>query len=247
MKFTVLTLFPELLNEFIDTSIVKKAIINNKVIIEVVDLKDFGEGKRRNVDDTIYGGGVGMLITVPILDRAIESVINKAENKSFKSIKIIYMSPKGNCLSQEKVKHMSNSRHTHYILLCGHYEGIDERIFNLYDIEEISIGEYVLTGGELPAMVIIDSVTRLIDGVLKEEATIKETHTNILLEEPHYTKPFEYKGMKVPEVLTSGNHAEVEKYNHEQSILETKRKRPDLFEKYINETTKKEGNKDGYR
>ena len=241
IKFTVLTLFPELLNKFTYTSIVKRAIINNKVIIEIVDLKDFGEGKRRNVDDTIYGGGVGMLITVPVLDRAIKSVLNKVDSKSFNNIKIIYMSPKGNCLSQEKVKDISNKENTHYIILCGHYEGIDERIFNLYDIEEISIGEYILTGGELPAMVIIDSVTRLIDGVLKEEATMKETHTNILLEEPHYTKPFEYKGMKVPEVLTSGNHGEVEKYNHEQSILETKKKRPDLFEIYINKITKKGG------
>ncbi len=204
IKFTIITLFPEMINTFKSASIIKKAISNNKVTIDVVDLKCFGKGKRRNVDDTVYGGGTGMIITVPVLDKALDFVLNNNVNSIYNNSKIIYMSPKGKLFSQKIAKKYASSKdNIHYIVICGHYEGIDERIFSLYEIEEISIGDYILTGGEIPAMVFTDSIVRLIDGVLKEEATLLESHTNNLLEEPQYTKPFEYKGLKVPEILIS--------------------------------------------
>ena len=203
IKFTIITLFPNLLNEFKETSIIKKAVDTGKVLIDIVDLREFGEGKRRNVDDTVYGGGVGMVISVPVLDRAIESVISNEVNKLYTN-KIIYMSPKGKVLSQNVAREFAMaSDNVNYVVLCGHYEGFDERIFSLYDISELSIGDYVLTGGEVPAMAFVDSVTRLVDGVLKDEATVYESHTESMLEEPQYTKPFEYKGLKVPEILLS--------------------------------------------
>lgn len=203
IKFTIITLFPNLLNEFKETSIIKKAVDTGKVLIDIVDLREFGEGKRRNVDDTVYGGGIGMVISVPVLDRAIESVISNEVNKLYTN-KIIYMSPKGKVLSQNVAREFAmTGDNVNYVVLCGHYEGIDERIFSLYDISELSIGDYILTGGEVPAMAFVDSVVRLVDGVLKDEATVYESHTESMLEEPQYTKPFEYKGLKVPEILLS--------------------------------------------
>lgn len=208
IKFTVVTLFPELLNEFKETSIIKKAIDSKKVLIDIVDLREFGVGKRRNVDDTVYGGGTGMVITVPVLDKALNSVVTNEVNKSYED-KIIYMSPKGKVLNQSLAKEFAKvGNNINYIVLCGHYEGIDERIFDLYDILEISMGDYVLTGGEVPAMAFIDTVTRLIDGVLKDDATIYESHIDNMLEQPQYTKPFEYKGLKVPEILLSRSSSE---------------------------------------
>lgn len=208
IKFTVVTLFPELLNEFKATSIIKKAIDSKKVLIDIVDLREFGVGKRRNVDDTVYGGGTGMVITVPVLDKALNSVVTNEVNKSYEN-KIIYMSPKGKVLNQSLAKEFAKvENNINYIVLCGHYEGIDERIFDLYDILEISIGDYVLTGGEVPAMAFIDTVTRLINGVLKDDATIYESHIDNMLEQPQYTKPFEYKGLKVPEILLSRSSSE---------------------------------------
>lgn len=208
IKFTVVTLFPELLNEFKATSIIKKAIDSKKVLIDIVDLREFGVGKRRNVDDTVYGGGTGMVITVPVLDKALNSVVTNDVNKSYEN-KIIYMSPKGKVLNQSLAKEFAKvENNINYIVLCGHYEGIDERIFDLYDILEISIGDYVLTGGEVPAMAFIDTVTRLINGVLKDDATIYESHIDNMLEQPQYTKPFEYKGLKVPEILLSRSSSE---------------------------------------
>lgn len=208
IKFTVVTLFPELLNEFKATSIIKKAIDSKKVLIDIVDLREFGVGKRRNVDDTVYGGGTGMVITVSVLDKALNSVVTNDVNKSYEN-KIIYMSPKGKVLNQSLAKEFAKvENNINYIVLCGHYEGIDERIFDLYDILEISIGDYVLTGGEVPAMAFIDTVTRLVDGVLKDDATMYESHIDNMLEQPQYTKPFEYKGLKVPEILLSRSSSE---------------------------------------
>ncbi len=229
IKFTIITLFPDLLEQFKNTSIMKKAIDNHKVVIDVVDLKEFGKGKRKNVDDTVYGGGTGMVITVPVLDNALEYVTSN-QTESYEKTEIIYMSPKGKVFSQKLAKQYSNvDKSTHYIVLCGHYEGIDERIFSLYEITEISIGDYILTGGEIPAMVFTDSVIRLIDGVLKKEATEYESFTDNLLEQPQYTKPFEYKGLTVPEILISGHHQKIDDYRYEKSINETKNKRPDLL------------------
>ena len=243
IKFTVLTLFPEMFTEFKKTSIIFKALERKLVDISVVDLRKFGVGKRKNVDDTIYGGGTGMIITIPVLDKAISSILKDYDKDSNNGVKIIYLSPKGQVLTQDKAKQMSvveKDENLHYILICGHYEGIDARAFKLYDIEEISIGDYVLTGGELPAMVVIDTVTRLVDGVLKEDATINESHSkNELLEEPQYTKPEEYLGFKVPNVLLSGNHGEIDKYRYEESVYETYIKRPDLLSKYVEKNIQK--------
>lgn len=159
MKFTVLTLFPNVINEYIDTSIISNAIKNKLVDIQVVDLRNFGKGKRRNVDDTVYGGGAGMVITVPVLDEALASLNIKSDTR------IVYLSPKGKILNQSIAKEYMKDT-SHIVLICGHYEGVDERIFKLYDIEQVSIGDYIITGGELACLVVIDSVTRLIPGVL---------------------------------------------------------------------------------
>ena len=232
IKFTVLTLFPNMFSEFAKSSIICKAIDKKLIEINVVDLREFGKGKRKNVDDTVYGGGIGMVITVPVLDEALNSIVGNEPGE----FKIIYLSPKGKVLTQKKAINMAMNNNIQYILICGHYEGVDNRIFSLYDIEEISIGDYVLTGGEIPAMTIIDTVTRLVDGVLKKDATINESHyLSKLLEEPQYTKPEDYKGKKVPSVLLSGNHQEIEKYRYENSIYETYKKRPDLLELYTKE------------
>lgn len=230
MKFTILTLFPEVISQYINTSIIARARENNLVQFEIIDLREFGEGKRRNVDDTVYGGGSGMVITVPVLDRALGSI------KDVLEAKIIYLSPKGKVLEQKKLREVSLDS-THYVLICGHYEGIDERIFKLYNIEEVSIGDYILTGGELAALVFIDGVVRLIPGSIKEDSSADESLENILLEQPQYTKPLEYKGLKVPKILVSGDHGKVDEYRIQEKINETKKKRPDLYERYI-ETNK---------
>lgn len=245
MKFTIISLFPNVINEYISTSIISKARDKNLVEIEVVDLRQFGKGTRRNVDDTVYGGGDGMVITVPVLDKALASIAG------IETAHIVYLSPKGKVLTQE----MSHSylEYEHIVLIAGHYEGIDERIFNLYNIHEVSIGDYVLTGGELPALVVLDSITRLIPGVIKEGSVSNESFDKFLLEEAQYTKPEEYKGLKVPSVLLSGNHAKIAEYRYEEKLYQTLNKRPDLFKRYINENklnlnkineiiTKKEGN-----
>ncbi len=245
MKFTIITLFPSVINEYISTSIISKAQDKNLIEIDVVDLRQFGKGSRRNVDDTVYGGGDGMVITAPVLDEALASI------DGIDTAHIIYLSPKGKVLTQK----VSNEllEHKHIVFIAGHYEGIDERIFSLYNIHELSIGDYVLTGGELPALVVLDSITRLIPGVIKEGSRQNESFEGLLLEESQYTKPEEYKGLKVPEVLLSGNHAKVDEYRYEEKLYQTLKKRPDLFKRYINENkldinkineiiTKKEGN-----
>ena len=189
-----------------------------------------------------------MVITVPVLDEALASIKNIQDPNTH----IIYLSPKGRVLSQKLSEKMSKE-YEHVVLLTGHYEGIDERIFSLYNIEEISIGDYVLTGGELPALVLLDTITCLIPGVIKEDSSKNESHSNSLLEEPQYTKPEEYKGLKVPEILLSGNHSKIDEYRYEERLYTTLIKRPDLFKRYINENkldinkvneiiTKKEGN-----
>ena len=230
MKFTTLTLFPDFIDSIKDYSIIRRAIENNLISVESVNIRDFAINKHGQVDDYPYGGGQGMVMMVEPVYKAIESV--KKENSY-----VVFLSPQGKVLSQEIVKDLSKKEHI--VLLCGHYEGIDERIIENYIDEEISIGDYVLTGGEIPAMVLIDSVSRMIDGVLaSKEAYEDESHMDGLLEYPQYTRPKEFNGHIVPDVLLSGNHQEIEKYRHEMSILQTKKKRPDLF-KFIKD--KKEG------
>lgn len=227
MKFTVITLFPNVIQEYISTSIIKSAVDKGIIEIKIVNLRDFGIGKRKNVDDTVYGGGTGMVITAPVLDKALSSL-------DLEGATIVYLTPKGKTLNQNVCKMFST--YSHIVVICGHYEGIDERIFDLYNIQEISIGDYILTGGEIAALALLDSVIRLLPGVLKQEATQNESFEEYLLEEAQYTKPVEYKGLKVPEILVSGNHKMVEEYRLEDKIYTTYLKRPDLLEKYIENT-----------
>ena len=230
MKFTTLTLFPEFIESIKGYSIIRRAIENGLISVESINIRDFAINKHGQVDDYPYGGGQGMVMMVEPVYKAIESV--KTENSH-----VVFLSPQGKVLNQKLIKDLSKKEHI--VLLCGHYEGIDERIIENYIDEEISIGDYVLTGGEIPAMVLIDSVSRMIDGVLASyEAYEDESHMDGLLEYPQYTRPQEFMGLKVPDVLLSGNHQEIEKYRREMSILQTKKKRPDLF-KFIKD--KKEG------
>ena len=216
MRIDILTLFPELFKPFISTSIMGRAIDNNLVNINTHNIRDFAKNKHRQVDDYPYGGGAGMVMAVQPLYDALDHVIGLHDLKPT----IIYLSPQGRVLDQAMVA--DYSRHTNIILLCGHYEGIDQRVIDKYVDQEISIGDYVLTGGELAAMVFVDSVTRLIPGVLgSSDSILEESHTNHLLEYPHYTRPSNYKGDKVPEVLLSGNHKEIDRWRRTQSLKNT--------------------------
>ncbi len=219
MKIDILTLFPEMFTP-LQSSILKRATDNRILEINVINIRDFSLDKHKKCDDYPFGGGAGMLMTVQPLYDAIKSV--KQENS-----KIVFPSPRGKTFNQKIAKDLSTFEHL--IFVCGHYEGVDERIFQIYDIEEISIGDYVLTGGELPSMVIIDTLSRFIDGVISEESLLNESFSNGLLEYPQYTRPAEFMGLKVPEVLLSGNHQEVEKWRKEESLKITKKNRIDLL------------------
>lgn len=221
MKFDILTLFPEMF-EPIKQSIIGRAVKSNKLEINLVNIRDFSKDKHKHVDDTPYGGGAGMLIKPDVVFDAYQSLDTK-------SAKVIYLSPQGKKLNQEMVE--SLSKENHLILLCGHYEGIDQRVLDEIVDEEISIGDYVLTGGELPAMVLLESVSRYVDGVLANDSTKDESFSNGLLEYPQYTKPEIFNNKKVPEVLLSGHHANIDKWRREQSLKTTLEKRPELLEK----------------
>ena len=221
MQFDVLTLFPEMFS-ILDESIIGRAKKNKQIDINLVNIRDFSENKHNKVDDTPYGGGAGMVMMPDVVYRAYNSLENK------ENAKVIYMSPQGKKLNQEKVKELS--KENHLIILCGHYEGIDQRVLDKIVDEEISIGDYVLTGGEIPAMVLIDSVSRYVEGVLNKESIKEESFIENLLEYPQYTRPEVFEGEKVPEVLLSGNHKEIEKWRNEKSLETTKNKRPDLLE-----------------
>ena len=219
MKFDILTLFPEMFAP-IEQSIIGRAKEKKLIDINLVNIRDFSNNKHNKVDDTPYGGGAGMIMMPDVVYRAYQSV--KSDNA-----KVIYMSPQGKTLDQKKVKDLSKEEHL--IILCGHYEGIDQRVIDKIVDEEISIGDYVLTGGEIPAMVLVDSVSRYVDGVLSEDSTSEESFSNGLLEYPQYTRPENFEGMKVPEVLLSGHHENIEKWRKEKSYEITKQKRPDLL------------------
>ena len=221
MKFDVLTLFPDMFKS-LDESIIGKAKEKKLIDINLINIRDFSKDKHKKVDDTPYGGGAGMVLMPDVVYDAYSLV--KDENA-----KVIYLSPQGKVLNQDKVKELS--KENHLILLCGHYEGIDQRVLDEIVDEEISIGDYVLTGGELPAMVLIDSVSRYVKGVLNEDSTKEESFSSNLLEYPQYTRPEEFRGKKVPEVLISGHHENIRKWRQEKSLEVTKIKRPDLLEK----------------
>ena len=220
MKFDVLTLFPEMF-EPLKQSIIKRAAEKKLIDIKLVNIRDFSEDKHNKVDDTPYGGGAGMLMKPDVVDRAYNSV--KSENA-----KVIYLTPQGKTLNQKIVKDLS--KREHLILLCGNYEGIDQRVLDKIVDEEISIGDYVLTGGELPAMVLIDSVSRYVEGVLSNESTEEESFSNGLLEYPQYTRPEIFDNVKVPDVLISGHHENIRKWRRERSLENTFKKRPEMIE-----------------
>lgn len=219
MKFDVLTLFPEMFTS-LEQSIIGRAREKNLVDINLTNIRDFSKDKHKKVDDTPYGGGAGMVIRPDVVYDAYQSV--KSEEA-----KVIYMSPKGTVLNQKKVQELAKQKHL--IIICGHYEGIDQRVLDEIVDEEISIGDYVLTGGELPAMVLIDSVSRYVEGVLSEGSTSEESFSQGLLEYPQYTRPEEFRGQKVPEVLISGHHENIKKWREKQSLEITKKNRPDLL------------------
>lgn len=220
MKIDVLTLFPKMFSGPFDESIVKKAKERGLVEINIHDLRDWGIGKRRTVDDRPYGGGVGMILRVDVIDKAVSDLKTKDS-------KVVLLDAGGEKLTQKKVREFSKLKHV--ILIAGHYEGVDARVYELaHDV--ISIGDFVLTGGEIPAMVVVDSIVRLIPGVLKKEgATELESFSQDLLEYPQYTRPENYKGLKVPEVLLSGNHKEIEKWQKQEALKKTKKFRPELL------------------
>ena len=220
MKFDILTLFPEMF-EPLKQSVIGKATQKKLIEINLVNIRDFSKNKHKKVDDTPYGGGAGMVMMPEVVYDAYSSIQDR------KNAKVIFLSPQGKTLKQEKVLELS--KQSHLILLCGHYEGIDQRVIDEIVDEEISIGDYVLTGGEIPAMVLIDSVSRYIEGVISQESTSEESFSNGLLEYPQYTRPEIFNEKKVPEVLISGHHENIEKWRKEKSLEITKIKRPDLL------------------
>lgn len=221
MKIDILTLFPSMFNGFINESIIKRAIDSNKVKISIHNIRDYSLDPHKKVDDYGFGGGKGMvLMPQPIFD-AVESL-------KVSDSKVILMTPQGEKYTESTAYELSKEKHL--IIICGHYEGFDERIRSIVDIE-ISIGDFVLTGGEIPAMAISDSIIRLIDGVIEKESHINDSFNNNLLDYPVYTHPSDFRGMKVPEVLLSGHHANINKWRREEQIKRTKERRPDLLEK----------------
>ena len=226
MKFDILTLFPQIIESYCDESIMKRAKDNGVFTLNTVNPRDFTLDKHKKVDDTPYGGGAGMVLAPqPYID-AYES-IKKEEN----SITIM-LSPQGETLSEKMVCELAD--YDQIIMLCGHYEGFDERIREIIKPKEISIGDFVLTGGELPALCLIDAVSRKIEGTLgKIESANEDSFSNGLLEYPQYTKPREYRGLNVPDVLLNGNHKQIQKFRLEQQINRTKIRRPDLYKKYL--------------
>ncbi len=220
MRIDILTLFPEMFSAM-QESILGRAQKDGKIQINVVNLRDYTEDKHLKCDDYPFGGGAGMVMMPQPIGSAIESL--DPEHKARR----IYTSPKGETFRQQKVFELLN--YEWLILLCGHYEGVDQRAIDLYIDEEISIGDYVLTGGELPAMVIADCVSRYVDGVISPSSLVDESFSENMLEYPHYTRPQEYKGLKVPDVLRSGDHAKIDAWRREQAVELTKKRRPDLL------------------
>ena len=227
MRISIITLFPEVFEPILNTSILKRAQKKGKVEFELINLRDFGEGKHQVVDGRPYGGGAGMVLRADILATALKSIISKLPTTNYQLLTIV-TSASGRPYKQQKARELSKL--DHLILVCGHYEGVDQRFIDKYVDEEISIGDYVLTGGEIPAMVIVDSITRLIPSVLeKPEAVINESFTENFLEGPQYTRPEKFERKKVPSVLLSGNHQEIKKWREKESISKTKKVRPDLL------------------
>lgn len=227
MRFHIMTLFPEIFHSYMNESIMKRAVEKGIIEVNIYNIRDFSDNKHKKVDDYPFGGGAGMVMTPqPIYDTYKHIIATYNINNP----RVIYLTPKGKVYNQSIVKRMSVKEDI--ILLCGHYEGIDERIIDLIVTDEISIGDYVLTGGELPALIMIDSISRLIPGVLNQDESFEEeSFKDNLLEYPHYTRPRDFEGLKVPEVLLSGNHKKIDEWRREESIRITKERRLDLYKK----------------
>lgn len=222
MKISILTITPEFFDGFLNTTIVKRAIDKGKCEIEIVDIKSYAHGSFRHIDDSPFGGGRGMVMRCQPIYDALQEISDESSHK-------ILLSPKGITYTQGKARDLSTKEHI--VLVCGHYEGVDARVEDWMD-EQLSIGDYVLTGGELAAEVITDSIVRLLDGVLREGSATEESHENGLLEYPQYTQPREFKGQSVPDILLSGHKAKIEEWRLTQSLLLTRKHRPDMFENY---------------
>ncbi|MBE7010446.1 MAG: tRNA (guanosine(37)-N1)-methyltransferase TrmD [Ruminococcaceae bacterium] len=224
MRIDCLTLFPQMLQSVLEESIIGRAVKNEILDIRYTNIRDFAENKHNRIDDSPYGGGMGMVMQAEPIYRAFCEVTKDASAKP----RVIYLSPQGRVFNQAIAKELSTEEHL--VFLCGHYEGVDERVLEALEVEELSIGDYVLTGGEIAAMAVIDAVARLVPGVLpSEEAYSEESLYNGLLEYPQYTRPPVFMGKEVPEVLLSGHHEKIEKWRREQSILRTLKKRPELL------------------
>ena len=229
-RFDIMTLFPELVSSVLGESIIGRAQKAGHISVRAHNIRDFANNKHNKVDDTPYGGGFGMLMMAPPVYDCYEFVKNQVKEELGDEIKskVIYMSPQGKVLTQGKAQELAE--YDNLIILCGHYEGIDARVLEEIAPEEISIGDYVLTGGELPACVLIDCISRLCDGVLPDKKCYEDESISCgMLEYPQYTRPYEFHGKKVPDVLISGNHAEIDKWRAAQSLEITKKKRPDLL------------------
>lgn len=227
MRFHIMTLFPEIFNSYMNESIMKRAVEKGIIEVNIYNIRDFSTNKHKKVDDYPFGGGAGMVMTPQPIYDTYKHIIDKFD---IKDPRAVYLTPKGKVHNQNIASEMSTFEDV--ILLCGHYEGIDQRIIDSIVTDEISIGDYVLTGGELPALILIDSISRLIPGVLSQnESFEEESFKDDLLEYPHYTRPREFMGMEVPEVLLSGNHKKIDEWRHEKSIEITKERRPDLYKK----------------
>ena len=232
MNFYVMTLFPEMIEQGLNTSIIGRAMEKNLLSLKAINIRDYTLDKHKRVDDYPYGGGAGMLMTVEPVLRTYEAVRADIAEKTGKKERprVVYLTPWGHTFTQNMAKELAQEENL--VFLCGHYEGIDERALEEVATDFVSIGDYVLTGGELPAMVMIDAISRLIPGVLNNEDSAEyESFAGNLLEHPQYTRPEEYKGKRVPDVLLSGHHAKIEAWRKEQSIERTKKFRPDLLEK----------------
>lgn len=226
MRIDIMTLFPDMCLAYLGESIIGRARAAGKVQIECTDIRDYTLDKHRRVDDTPYGGGMGMIMQAQPIYDCYQDICRKTGTKPH----LIYLTPQGKTLTQERVKELAQL--DNIALLCGHYEGVDERVIEELQPEEISVGDYVLTGGELPALIVADAVSRMIPGVLSnDDCFTEESHYFSLLEYPQYTRPFEWRGRKVPEVLTTGHHANVDKWRREQSLERTAQRRPDMLEK----------------
>ncbi len=225
MIIDIMTLFPEMVKAVLGESIIGRASENGLLDIRVHNIRDYSEDKHRRVDDTPYGGGMGMLLAAPPIYNCFKAITADTENEK---IHTVYMSPQGKVLNQKKAEALSKV--DRLVILCGHYEGVDERIIEEIVDEEISVGDYILTGGELPACILTDCVARLVDGVLADsECHEIESISCGMLEYPQYTRPYEFNGKKVPDILLSGNHTEIDKWRYEEALKRTKKKRPDLI------------------